>query len=85
MERIAAIEQSLTVFVCGIVGFLPVLGLIPAVHALVCWIRVRRKYGNQWNPAAPYLRAGAMMALLGVLSSMLLIAVVCIAIAEAFW
>ena len=85
MERITAIEQSLTVFVCGIVGFLPVLGLFPAVHALVCWTRVRRKYGSQWNPAALYLRAGALLAMVGVLSSILVIAVVSIVIANTLW
>ena len=85
MERITAIEQSLSVFVCGIVGFLPVLGLIPAVHALVCWARVRSKYGDQWNPAGAYLRAGAVLAMVGVLGSILVIGVVCIAIANTFW
>ena len=83
MDRITAIEKSLTVFVCGIIGFLPVLGLMPAVHALVCWARVSAKYGRQWNPASAYLRAGALLATLGVLGSMLVIAVVCMAIANA--
>jgi hypothetical protein len=85
MDRITAIEKSLTIFVCGIIGFLPVLGLMPAVHALVCWARVRAKYAGQWNPAWAYLRAGAVLATLGVLGSMLVIAVVCMAIANAFY
>ena len=85
MDRITAIEKSLTVFVCGIIGFLPVLGLLPAVHALVCWARLRTKYRGQWNPASAYLRAGAVLATLGVVGSMLLIAVVCMAIANAFY
>ena len=82
MDRITAIEKSLTVFVCGIVGFLPVLGLMPAVHALVCCARVRSKFAGQWNPASAYLRVGAVLAALGVLGSMLLIAVVCMVIAD---
>jgi hypothetical protein len=84
MDRITAIEKSLTVFVCGIIGFLPVLGLLPAVHALVSLARVRARYGGEWNPASAYLRAGAVLATLGVLGSMLVIAVVCLAIANAF-
>ncbi len=85
MDRITAIEQSLTVFVCGIIGLLPVLGLLPAVHALVCWRRVRSRYRDQWNPASAYLTGGAVLATLGVLNSILLIGVVCIAIAISFY
>ncbi|HWV98296.1 MAG TPA: hypothetical protein VNZ64_01265 [Candidatus Acidoferrum sp.] len=84
MDRISAIEKSLTVFVCGLIGFLPVVGLLPAVHALVCSVRVRSQYGGQWNPASAYLRAGTALATFGVLSSILVIAVVSLAIANAF-
>jgi hypothetical protein len=76
MDRIAAIEKSLTCFVCGIIGLLPVLGLFPAVHALVCWRQVRAGYGPEWNPAAAYLKGGFVLGLLGVLSSMLFIIVI---------
>ena len=85
MDRITAIEQSLTVFVCGIIGLLPVLGVLPAVHALVCWGRVRSRYGDQWNPASAYLKGGAVLAALGVLNSILVVGVVCLAIASAFY
>lgn len=83
MDRIAAIEKSLSVFVWGIIGFLPVVGLLPAVHALVSARRVRSRYGRQWNPASAYLRAGAVLALLGVLGSLLVIAVVAFAVANS--
>jgi len=73
MDRISAINKSLTCFVYGIVGLLPVIGLFPAVHALSCWRKVRRGYGAQWNPAAAYLKGGFVLGLLGVLSSMLFI------------
>jgi hypothetical protein len=84
MDRIAAIEQSLTGFVCGIIGFLPVVGLIPAVYALLCWQRVRADYGEQWNPAAAYLKAGAVLATLGLLGSTLFIAVAILTMSDAF-
>lgn len=80
MDRIAAIEKSLTCFVCGIVGLLPVLGLFPAVHALVCWRRVRADYGPEWNPAAGYLTGGFVLGVLGVLSSMMFILAIAAAI-----
>jgi len=73
MDRIAAIEKSLNCFVCGLVGLLPLLGLFPAVHALVCWRRVRARYGSEWNPAEAYLTGGFVLGVLGVLSSMLFI------------
>lgn len=83
MDQITAIEKSLSVFVWGIIGVLPVVGLLPAVHALVSARRVRSRYGRQWNPALAYLRAGAVLALLGVLSSILTIAVVSFVVANS--
>lgn len=83
MDRITAIEKSLTCFVCGIVGLLlPVLGLFPAVHALACWSKVRRGYGEQWNPAAGYLKGGLVLGILGVLSSSLCILIIAAAVYE---
>jgi hypothetical protein len=75
MDRIAVIQKSLTAFVCGIVGFLPFIGAVPAVYALVCWARIRSTYGREWNPAAAYLDCGVWLALLGLLGSALIIAV----------
>jgi hypothetical protein len=82
MDRIAAIEKSLTCFVCGIIGLLPLVGLFPAVHALVCWRQVRADYGPEWNPAAAYLKGGLVLGLLGVLSSMLFIVVIAAVVME---
>ena len=75
MDRITAIRKSLTAFVCGIVGFFPFIGFVPAVYTLVCWARIRSRYGNEWNPAAAYLNSGVRLALLGLLGSALIIAV----------
>lgn len=73
MDRITAIHESLTVFVCGIFGLLPVLGCVPAVYAVFCSQRVKRQFGREWNPADAYLRWGTTMALLGLLSSAVLV------------
>ena len=82
MDRIEVIEKSLTCFVCGIAGLLPIVGLFPAVHALYCRQKVRAVYGTQWNPASAYLKAGYVLGLLGVLSSTLFILAIAAAVLE---
>jgi len=81
MDRITAIRRSLAAFVCGILGLLPVLGLIPAVWALGLSSAVRSQYRDEWNPAVMYLRAGVILAILGILNTVLLVAVLAFAIA----
>ena len=75
MDRVAVIRNSMTVFVCGIIGLLPVLGFVVAIYALVLWGTVRFRSRDAWNPASAYLDAGAWLALLSLLGSLLLIAV----------
>jgi len=69
MDRITAIEKSCTVFICGLIGLLPLIGLIPATYALVSGRQIRVRYRESWNPASRYLNAGIWMAALGFLSS----------------
>jgi len=76
MDLIGAIRKSLTGFVCGIFGFLPVIGLLPALYAVSCWRSVRKHYDNQWNPAEAYLRGGLLLATVGILGSALIFGVV---------
>ena len=76
MDLITAIRKSLTGFVCGIFGFLPVVGIIPALYTVACWRSVYRHYGNQWNPAQAYLRGGLLLATFGILSSAVILCVV---------
>ena len=78
MNRITAIHKSLRAFVCGLVGFLPFIGLVPAIYALVCWAHVRARYRDAWNPASAYLSWGARLATLGLLASGLIVAVIAI-------
>ena len=65
MPRIIVIQLSLKAFVCGVIGVLPVIGLVPALYALSCWARVLQRYPDEWNPASNYLRCGSILALLG--------------------
>ena len=84
MDRITAIRKSLTTFTCGIVGFLPVIGLIPAVYAILNWRRVTVQYGKEWNPASAYLSWGARLATLGLLGSALVLISLGFALASEF-
>jgi hypothetical protein len=65
MPCIIVIQLSLRAFVCGVIGVLPVIGLVPALYALSCWARIRLRYRDEWNPASNYLRWGSILALLG--------------------
>jgi hypothetical protein len=79
MDLATAIRKSLTGFVCGMVGLLPIIGVPAAVYAVLCWSTVRLRYGTEWNPASNYLNAGLALALLGVLSSTVLVSAAIIA------
>lgn len=71
--RIIVIKESLTAFGCGLVGFIPIIGLIPALCALLCWRRVYFRYRHEWNPASAYLDAGTCLAVVGLLLSILVV------------
>jgi len=81
MDRITAIEKSCTVFICGLIGLLPLIGLIPATYALVSGRQIRVRYREPWNPASWYLKAGMWMAALGFLSSAIVLFVLVAALA----
>jgi len=76
MSRILVIHKSLTAFVCGVIGFLPFIGLVPGLYALFCWAHILRRYPNEWNPASAYLSWGTRLALIGLLTSALIVAVI---------
>lgn len=73
MNRVTAINKSMRVFFCGLLGFLPLIGLIPGILALYWYAQVEANYG-EWNPGGGYMRAGAILALLGVMGSLLVLA-----------
>ena len=65
MPRIIVIQLSLRAFVCGLVGVLPVIGLVPGLYALSCWARIRLRYRDEWNPASDYLSLGTLLSVAG--------------------
>jgi hypothetical protein len=82
-ERAEAIRRSVSCFIHGVLGLLiPVLGLVPAVSALVSWRIVARRFRGQWNPAHHYLKAGGIFGILGILSNTLLIVSIVMSIAD---
>jgi hypothetical protein len=82
-ERAQAISSSISCLIHGVLGIaLPVLGLVPAVSALVNWIMVSRRYRGQWNPAEHYLKAGGILGMLGILSNVVLVVVIAVAVSD---
>ena len=63
--RVNVIQLSLRAFVCGLIGVLPLIGLVPGLYALFCWARIGRRYAGEWNPASAYLSWGAALAVVG--------------------
>lgn len=84
MDRVAAIRRSLHGFIGGVIGFFPLIGLIPGFYALWCWASVRYRY-RDWNPASVYLEWGAGLALWGLLNSLLAVFVIGYATIERLW
>ena len=79
MARIFVIRKSLTAFVCGLIGFLPIIGIVPGLYALSCWGSIRIRYPDEWNPASVYLSWGARLAVLGLLSTALIVVALIVA------
>ena len=80
MPRILVIRKSLTAFVCGLIGLLPLVGVAPAVYALLCWNRIRARYRDEWNPASAYADWGARLAMLGLLGTALIVVLIAVLI-----
>jgi hypothetical protein len=77
--RIAVIRRSLECFVCGLFGFIPFLGVMPGLYALVCGVVVWSRYPREWNPAAAYLTCGIVLSLAGLLGTVLGLGVIVVA------
>jgi hypothetical protein len=79
LDRTGVISQSLRVFICGLAGLLPFIGIIPATAAVIRGIRIRRAY-SETNPADHYRKWGIA---LGSLSLLLNLCAVGLAITNA--
>ncbi len=85
MTLTQAIELSLRTFACGVVGVVPIAGVLPSLHALRCWRQVRRQHLACWNPASRYLWLGGILAIVGILGTILALAAICYSIIVSYW
>lgn len=81
-DKISLIEKSLRHFVFGILSLIPILGLPFAVLVLVLapkWASDPKK----WNPARRYLVYGKILALFGILITLIIGGLIIKSIADA--
>jgi hypothetical protein len=74
MDRITIINKSLTAFICGLFGLLPVIGIPFGLAAIVFFVRTRLRKSTEWNPAEHYLNWAARLALIGAVLTLIVIA-----------
>ena len=75
MNKVRVIERSIRCQALGWVGVLPVLGVIPAVIAIVLYHRTARESGDNWNPAGQCARLGLVLSWIGLGLSAVVVAV----------
>lgn len=63
--KIRMLRNSLHCFTCGLLGWLPVIGLPFALAALVLSGKVRVAQKQHWNAARPYWLCGVASAVVG--------------------
>ncbi len=80
IDKVQVIRRSARCFVCGLVGILPGIGVPFAVVALGDFLYVSQNKGTITNPAERYLRQGAFGAVLGLLLTLFLGAIVAVQI-----
>jgi hypothetical protein len=73
MDRVTVIKKSCSVFLCGLLSLIPIIGLVPSIYSLISIRQIRIGFNESWNPASGYLRAGAIMARLGFFCSAILV------------
>lgn len=61
-ERAVVITQSLKAYGHAWLGFIPVVGMVFCVTALIWAWQASRSEGRDWNPARRYRRAAAWIA-----------------------
>ena len=60
IDRSEVIRQSVSVLIYGFVGLLPLIGLFPAVSAVIQGMRIRRAYPAS-NPVDHYRKLGMVL------------------------
>lgn len=73
LDKIELIQLSMRVFYFGVPGIVPGLGIPFAIVAVVISNQIKRRSGNQWNPAHRYLYWGTLCTRLGIILTLLAI------------
>jgi len=68
--RVRTLERSVSCFVLGLLGLLPVVGFPLALFALMAFRRVCLEQAGEWNAARSYLLWGFALGALGALISL---------------
>jgi hypothetical protein len=63
--KIQMLKSSLTCFICGLLGLLPLIGLPFAIAALLISGKVRVRQKKFWNAARPYWMGGVACGCVG--------------------
>lgn len=69
------IKNSLRCYIIGWFGMVPILGIIPAIVAIILYKKVQIESGEGWNPARPHLLCGCILSWFGLSLSAGLLAV----------
>jgi hypothetical protein len=76
--KVLMIERSLSCFVWGLLGLIPVLGIPMAIHSMHQHWCVKRDSKDFWNPAGRYLLWGVVCARVGGVISVLIVGTIVI-------
>jgi hypothetical protein len=81
VERIKLIKRSLLCFALGFIALIPGLGVPFAIGALVTYLRTAHAEVD-WNPAGRYLLLGLILAVVGLVTSVVIACLIVLYIAE---
>ena len=79
-ERIQIIGESMRCFAFSLAGFIPLVGIVSAIKAMVLYRRVSVSAGTDWNPAKTYLTWGLVLAWFNLIVQVIILAVFIIVI-----
>ena len=82
LDRTGVIRQSVSVFIDGIAGFIPIIGIIPATAAVIRGFRIRRAYSDV-NPVDHYRKWGMALAGLSILVNFCAVVIAVINLTQA--
>lgn len=73
MDKIRVIKRSLRCFAFGWLSLFPILGIAPAMLAMILYKQVQDEVGKEWNPARKEVLLGWALAWCGLFLSLLVL------------